>query len=843
MFNELRYSARTLRRSPLFVATASLALALGIGANVAVFSVVYAVLLKPLPYSEPERLVRLSERGPDGVDTGVVAAGTFEDWRTRSRTLESVAAYTEPRGGETLWALGNRYYGVRISRVSPSLFELLRVAPALGRAFRPEREQDRPSGDHGQFVLSYGVWQRLFGGAPDVVGRTISVEGRFPGQIVGVMPRGFAFPDGADAWGNLAFVSGVPDAHRRRESFRVIARLRAGATIDTLRAELRDMSVQLATEQPATNAGWTAHAVPLAGADTAGATPALLALLGAVAGVLLIGCASVANLLLARATARRHETAVRIALGARLSDLVRLCLADAIVLAACATVAGVGLGEGLVHVLVRLAPEDVPRLSEAGVNAPVLLFAAATGALTTVLIGLAPVLHGARTDRRGSVVWDSRAATAPSAHVRHWLIAGEVAIVVLLMTGAFLLVRTFVNLRGVDLGFRTERVLYVSTRWPIGKLFGPPPTSPDKTSRGAASFPPWRRIQAAVDDLVAAVGSVPGVEAAGLISEVPLTGDPFTGMVWRAEATGGSAVTPPADPRQRWKADMSIVTPGYFRAMAIPIVRGRNFSDFDRLTDEQLRDAAAPRNGVVIVNNAFAARYFPGQDALGRSLVLYDDQEFGPLRTIVGIAGDTRSRSVSELPSPAVFIPHTQHPDVFVPSLVVRSRLPADAIAPAIRRRIEAYDPQLLVQGIRPMADVVSGALARPRFNLVLLGSFAVVALLLSAVGISGVLSLLVSQRTREIGIRIALGATARHVARMVVSEGMVPVVFGVAAGMLGAVAATRVVRSMLFGVSALDPVSFVAAPAVLAAVALMACYIPARRATRLDPILALRTD
>jgi putative ABC transport system permease protein len=465
-------------------------------------------------------------------------------------------------------------------------------------------------------------------------------------------------------------------------------------------------------------------------------------------------------------------------------------------------------------------------------NGMLLLFAAAAGLFGAGFIGLAPALHVSRADRHGGLRPDARAVTPRGARVRRLLIAGEVAAVVLLLIGALLLVRTFVKLRGVDLGFQSAHVLNVSARWPIGRLF---PATP--------GVRPWPRIQRAVDGLVAAVSGVPGVDATGLISEVPLTGDPFSGSVWRADASGASGLTPPSDPRDRWKADLSIVTPGYFPAMGIPFVRGRNFVKADRLTDEQLNTSVAPRSGVVVINSAFAVRYFPGEDPLGRTLVLSDDQTFGSSRTIVGVVADVRGHAISEAATPAVFVPHAQHPDVFVPSLIVRSSLPTESVAGAIRQRIAAYDPDLLVQRIRPMDEVVSGALSRPRFNLLLIGSFAATALLLAAVGIYGVVGFLVAQRTREIGIRMALGARGTDVLRLVLREGMAPVVLGAAAGMLVALAATRTFRTMLFGVTPLDPVSLAVAPAILATVALLACYVPARRATRVDPLVALRED
>jgi putative ABC transport system permease protein len=822
--NDLRYALRTLRRSPGFAASAILALALGIGANTAVFSVVYAVLLKPLPFEEPERLVRLSEIDPAGVDSARVSLGTFVDWRARSRTLEGVAIYTIPGGGQTLWSLGDRLHVVRICAASSGLFSVLRGRPVLGRTFNPD--------DQRKYVLSYGLWQRAFGGAANVIGQSVSVEGRFSGEIIGVMPERFAFPQEADAWANLPLSAEMPAARRRMQSFNTVARLRPGVTLDDARAELEAMSAQLASEQPASNAGWTSHAVLQAGSDTAATKPGLLALLGAVAGVLVIGCASVANLLLARTSSRRREMAVRLALGAGTLRLVRQSLAEAIVLAAAGSLAAVALGQWFARILVRFAPPDIPRLGDVGMSPVLLAFGAVAGLLSAAFIGLAPALQARRADRDGGLRPESRGSTTRGGPVRRALIAVEVGLVVLLLTGALLLVRTFVKLRGVDLGFQPQHVLSVSARWPIGKLF---PSTPGTR--------PWPSVQRAVDGLIAAVGSVPGVDAVGLIADVPLTGDPFSGIVWRADAPSASGLTAPRDVHDRWKADLNVVSPGYFRVMGVPIVRGRNFSESDRSTDAQLADARLARSGVLIVNHSFAARYFPGQDPIGRTIVVFDDQEFGGLRTIVGVAGDIRGHAIAEPAGPAIYIPHAQHPDVFVPSLLVRSALPPDALAPVVRERIAAYDPALLVQRIRPMDDVVSGALSRPRFNLVLLSAFALVALVLSAIGIYGVLAYLVTQRTREIGIRMALGARAADVLRLVLREGMTPVALGGIAGMMAAVLATRALRSMLFGVTPLDPVSFAAAPALLAAVALLACYLPARRATRVDPLVALREE
>jgi len=828
VLHDLRYAFRTLRRSPGFTLSVILALALGIGANTAVFSVVDAVLLKPLPYADPDRLVRLYERNAaQGIERGEVSPGTFADWRTRTRTLESVALSTL---NQSLWQFGDRYDIVTFSAVSPALFDLFRVKPMLGRTFRPESQQDRRGGDTGDVVISFDLWQRRFGGSSSVLGRSVSVEGRFPLQIIGVMPRGFSYPAGVEAWGNFVVPLPISDEQRQGRYYDVVARLAPHATITAARAELAGLSTQMAVEHPSSNSGWTVQVEGLSESTTGRARTALLMLLGAVGGVLLIGCANVANLLLARATTRRREMAVRVALGAATWDLVRQYFIEALLLAAAGTGLGVVLGTWITQIVIRFAPPDVPRLGEIAMNVRLLLFTGSAGLVSAVLIGLVPALQARRAEQHGRLRPDGRAATDRASHLRRVLIFAESALVILLLTGAILLLRSFVKLRGVDLGFDARSVLSVELRWPTGRFLVP-------------QRHPWVMLQQQVNDLIASIESVPGVEAAGLVTDLPLAGDVTSGSMWRADAPGASDRTPPASAGDQWQADVNIVTPGYFRALGIPILRGRNFAPGDRLTEQQLTDFDVPRSGVAIVNTAFAARYFPHEDPIGRRVVLLDDETFGAARTIVGIVGDVRAHAVAEAGSPAVFLPHAEHPDVFRPMVAVRSTLPPDAIAPAIRERVREFDPELLVMRTRPMEDVLSGALSRPRFNLLLLGSFALLALTLSAVGIYGVVAFIVTQRTREIGVRMALGARPGNVVTLVLTDGLMPVLAGALAGIGAATVATRALRTLVFGVTPLDPVSFALSPVVLIGVATLACVLPAVRATRVDPIIALREE
>jgi putative ABC transport system permease protein len=795
-----------------------------------VFSVVYAVLLKPLPYEEPNRLVQLSERNPSMPSAeAVVSAGTFVDWRSASHALESAAVYAPLFGnGETIWNIGDRAVVVKCAGVSPALFSTLRVQPILGRGFRAETAQP-PDGALGQFVIGYGLWQRAFGGAPDIVGRRIDLEGGLPREIAGVMPRGFDFPDGTEAWTSVPLPS-VEVRQRRARSFAAIGRLASRATIDDLRDELRHISARLAVDYPASNAGWTPDVEPASNANAKSARLSLLALLAAVGGVLLIACANVANLLLARAAARRDELSIRLALGATRGRLLRHSLAEASILTAAGLSAGLVAGRWLAGALIRLAPPDLVAGHAIALDAPVLAFSAAASVICVALTGTAPALQIARAASGPRA--DVRGASARGAQLRRWIIGAEAAIVVLLLAGALLFLRTFVNLRHVDLGFAPGRVLAVETRWPVRHLL-----------QAAPRARPWPRVRVAVDGLVKTVEAVPGVQAAGLITDIPLTSDPYSGFLWRADAPGASASQPPHEARDRWRADLTVVTPGYFPAMSLAVLRGRNFNDGDRYTDDELNHAGPALSGVAIVNSTFASRYFGGDDPVGHDIVLGDASSFGSIRTIIGVVTDVRQRAVAEPPRPTVFVPHGQHPDVIRPALVVRTSLPPAAVVPIMRQRLAAFDPQLVVLAIRPMDEVIAGALSRPRFNVLLIGTFAALGLALAAIGIYGVVAFVMTQRTREIGIRIALGARRGDVLRLLIVDGMGAVVAGGIAGTAAAVASTRLVRSMLFGVTPLDPLSLAGAPLALVLIAVLACYLPSRRATRIDPLAALREE
>jgi putative ABC transport system permease protein len=823
---DLAYALRLFRRAPGFAAVIVLTLAIGIGANTAVFSVAYAALLKPPPFPHSDRLVALYERnGAHGLEHHAVSPGTYVDWRQRSHALNAMGVYTL---GEALWSFGDTYQVVHTAAVTPSIFQMTAGSAILGRAFRPEPEQEKPYGDPGEVVLSYPLWQRLFGGAQDVIGRTVRVEGRFPLHVIGVMPRGFAFPPGVDAWINLTFLRPIGSGERQTRYYHAVGLLAPSVDVEHARRELTDISAQLATEQPRSNAGWSADIEPLRDALAPFDSRVLLVLEAAVVGVLLIGCASVANLLLARTARRRREFAVRLALGATTLTLFRQCVSEALVLTAAGTLSGLLVGEWIIHTFIALIPSGTNPALEVSMNIVGFVFAAILGLACTVLVALAPALQAARADMKSNTNASSRTFSVSHGRTRRALIVAEVAVVLILLASTALLGRTFLKLRDVDLGFAPEQVVALEMRWPTGRFT-------------VASRRPWFAIQQQVDGLLKTIQSAPGVESAALVTDLPLRGEPASGSLWRADAPGAAGSKPPTSAADQWKADITVVTPAYFHVLGMPLLHGRNFSEADRLTEGQLADPEASRSTVALVNKAFVSRFFAGEDALGKKIVLFDDQAFGGVRTIVGIVADARTHAVRELAKPTVYLPFAEFPDVFSPTVVVSSTLPPDAVASGLKARIHDFDSQLLVQRIQSMDSVVMDALSAPRFNLLMVGAFAFTALLLAAVGIAGVVAFLVSERTREIGIRMALGARAVDVMRLVLTEGMSPVIVGAVVGLVASVATTRILGALLYGVTPVDTLSFGAAPIVMMVVALLACYLPARRAVRVDPLVALR--
>ncbi|HEU4628648.1 MAG TPA: ABC transporter permease [Gemmatimonadaceae bacterium] len=826
--HDLRYAARSFRRAPGFTAAAVAALALGIGANTAVFAVVHAVVLAPLPYAEPERLVRLWERNLEQhVEHGPVSPGTFVELRARSHTLQRLALFGER---DMIFSEDGETWQSHAAAVSPALFDLLGVRPVLGRALPPEGDRGAPDGRQDEMVIGYGLWQRRFGGDPAVVGRTVRMDERWSYTIVGVMPPGFAFPVGTELWVPLTYGPTVSPVERQFRYYGMVGQLRPGYTPAQAAQESAAIAARLGAEFPASNAGWSVALAPLDRSIVGATRPTLLVLLGLAGCVLLIACGNVATLAVARAAARQHETAVRVALGAGRQRLLRQWAAEGLLLALLGGAAGVVVGYWSGRLLLALAPADLPRLEEVAFGGPVLLFALALTGATALMVGLAPALRARRTTPLAAMRGGrTDAGGTGGARPRAWLLGAQVALTMVLTVAAALLLRSFERLQAVDLGYRRHDVLAAEVRVPIGRFRA----NPDR---------PWFERAQYYDQLLTELGRLPGVRSVAGITTVPLTGEIGSGSLWRTDAPGAHGRRPPTSAADQWTAAIQVVTPGYFATMGIPVLRGRGFTADDRFTQRQLTEPGAPRPpGVAVVNEAFARRYWPDGDPVGQRVFLFDDQSYAAYRTIVGVVRDARVEAVAAPASPAVFLPFAQHPGREL-SLVLRTDLPPARLVAPVTDRLRAFGAVTVVS-VRPLDAVVAGTLARPRFTLLLVASFAALALLIASVGVSGGVGFLVARRTQEIGLRMALGAAPRRVLWLMLREGLRPVLLGLGIGAIGAVAVARAMRVLLYGVPPLDGASFAAAAAILLAAAVVAAVLPARRAAGVDPLRALRSE
>jgi putative ABC transport system permease protein len=801
--NDLKFALRMLYKNRGFTAVALLALALGIGANTAIFSVVNAVLLRPLPYRDPQRLIMVWENYQQlgGPEREWASPADFKDFRDQAQSFEHVTALL---GWQPTLTGQDEPEDLQGAAVSHDTFTMLGVEPALGRGF--SADEDR-AGAERVVVLSHQLWQRRFGADPAIVGRSLTLSGESY-TVIGVLPGGFSFPilPATEVWRAADPLLANSGCGRGCVILRLMAKLKPSVTIDAARAEMDGLTRQIAERFPESNKGVGATLVPLHEQLVGDVKPAMFVLLGAVGLVLLIACANVANLLLARAAAREKEVAIRAALGATRARLIRQHLTESLVLAVLGGALGLLLAFWLVDLLVSFAPKGTPRVEEIAIDPSVLAFTFGVAVLTGVVFGLAPALLSSRTNFNSSLKEGGRdtSATSRGARVRSLLVVSEVALALMLLVGAGLLIKSLVNLQRVDPGFNPKSALRVDV--------GLPRTRYPERNQSAAFY----------KQLLDRVAELPGVQSAGAVSSLPLSGG-------GTDSDFGIEGRPPAEPGHPQVAWYSSVTPAYFRAMGTRLQRGREFTDAD----------SSDSSKVVMISETMARRFFPEEDPLGKRLVFGGGKD---LREIVGVISDVKSFGLNLDARPSMYFPHAQNPARGM-SLVVRTQGDPQRLAAAIRSQVSELDRDLALSNVMTMEQLVGVSLAEPRFTLLLLGAFAAIAMLLSAIGVYGVVSYSVTQRSHEIGVRMALGAKTSDVLRLVVGQGMRLVLGGVGIGLVAAFALTRVMESLLFGVSATDFPTFALTSLVLAGVALGACFVPARRATKVDPMVALRYE
>ena len=805
MLHDLRYAIRTLRKNPAFTVVAVLTLALGIGANTALFSVVNAVLLRPLPYRDPNRIVQLWESNRSSLSV-LVASLNFLDWRGQSRSFESMALYAGGPVSATGGDLPQRTSGTEVSR---GFFDVFNVHPVLGRTFSAGDLQVSASVPA---VVGYGLWQRAFASDPKVIGKTVHISG-IECHVIGVAQPGFQFPDNTELW--IPFEAFPDDGSTRSaHNYFVIGRLKTGVPVATAQAELSTIAHRLEQQYPESNKGQGVNVVPLHEQLVGDVKPALLILLGAVGLVLLIACANVANLLLARSAARSREMAVRTALGAGRARLVLQVLSESLLLSAIGGSVGLLLALWATPLLSLLIPESVPRAHEIQIDAAVLCFALAISVLTGVLFGILPARRLSRSELNVSLKEAAgRAATGRTRRAGRILVVSELALSMVLLITAGLLIRSFFGILRVDPGFRAEHVVTAQLSLPVLSLTEP-------VHPGA--------ILNYYGQILERVQSIPGVLAAGTTTRLPLSDQLNVTGLFDIEGR------PPAKLGSSQDAGYRVASADYFRALGIPLVRGREFDTHDSV--------GAPQ--IALINETMARRFWPGQDPLGKRIKFGGMEPQPQWVTVVGVVGDFRESGLTERPEPEVFVPFTQHLDgrLSDPNLVVRGAGDPKLLVSAIRDAIRAVDKNVPVE-FNAMDALLADSVAQRRFQMRLLALFAGMALMLAAVGIYGVIAYSVSQRTHEIGIRMALGAERADVVKMVIGQGMRMAALGIAMGIAGAAAVSRILSAQLYEVSATDAATYLVVSILLLAVALAATYIPARRATAVDPLIALRYE
>jgi predicted permease len=810
LLQDLRYGARTLRKSPGFAAVAILTLALGIGVNTALFSVVNGVLLNPLPYSQPNQLVELWWDRTPGQHSSVTYLN-FLDWQKESTAFSAMGAYLQDNMIVTGAGEPERVDGVRISA---NFFDLLGVKPLLGRSFRPEEDQ---VGAGPVALIGDGLWSRKFGSAPDVLGKSITVDGTSY-RIVGVVPEKSPIYTTADVFTPLGQFNQEPFRDRRASVGTVgIARMKPGVTLAQARADMDSVARNLAAEYPDANKGTSIFVNPLKEDLTGDIAPLLYMLLGAVGFVLLIACANVANLLLARSAARAREFAIRVALGATRRRIVRQLLTESMLLSAAGGVLGLLFAAWATKAALAVIPEGVPRTSEIGIDGRVLFFALAISILVGIVFGVAPALKTSQPDLHRSLKEGGGGSSGTRARAQDIFVAAEMALAVVLLAGAGLMVRSLMGLASVNPGFDPQHVMD----------FGLSPSAARVTTPA--------HIRETYREITARFEAVPGVAAASpLEGALPLTGDSLVGF-W---ITGQPK---PSSAKEMTRAQWYAVAPDYLKAMGIPLQRGRFLSLQDTETTPF----------VVVVDDGFARSYFPGENPIGKRLNISIIDVEGA--EIVGVVGHVKHAGLGATgildQRGQLYFAISQLPDRVLPlvgracTFVVRAAGTPQAVSESLRAASQQFDSKQVLYEFQPMTKIVSDSIAAQRFTMILLGVFAALALLLSAVGIFGVISYVTGQRTQEIGIRVAMGAQRGDVLRLVLGHGMRVALLGVAIGLAAGLGLTRLIASQLYGVSANDPLTFAGVAALLTLVALAASYIPARRAMRVDPMVALRYE
>jgi putative ABC transport system permease protein len=809
LLQDVRYGLRVLAKAPGFTAVAVLAIALGVAANTAIFSVINAVLLEPLPYREPGRLVSLWEmnRARDA-HQNVLSPANLIDWKEQTDVFEDVAAFRDTRAN--LSGGGGEPEEVVVQYVTPNLFPLLGVEPIKGRGLTAE---DASPGANRVVVLGHGIWQRRFGGDPEVVGKSFNLGGT-PVTVVGVMPARFQWfirkGSGTAAPPEMYTPFALSDAYRKRQGryMQAVARLKDGVTRERAELELNHLAARLEQQYPDFNKGWGAEVVSLRDQFAGPIKPVLWVLLGAVGFLLLIACANVANLLLARGAARQKEIAIRTALGAGRARVVRQLLTESLLLAVGGGALGLLLAWWGVELLLALSPRDVLDLGGVSLNVPVLVFTLGVSLLTGVVFGVVPAFEASRVSTSESLKDGAKGTTvgSRSSLLRSLFVVVEIAMALVLLVGAGLMLKSFARLRSVDPGFEPDNLLTMRVSLPVRKY---------KEDAQVIAF-----TRQAAERLAA----LPGVEAAGAVNYLPFAGP---GSATNFKIVG----RPDPPPGEEPDTDVRVTDENYFRAMNIPLLRGRMYT----------AQESAERGKVAVVTQSFVEKYFPNEEPLGKQLLVNMKDDINPTE-IVGVVGDIKLHALDEEPHPTVYWPHAELVYSNM-TFVVRTKGEPTALGAAARGAIQAIDADQPVADMRPMGQFLAESVARARFSATLLGVFALVALVLAGVGVYGVMAYAVAQRTHEIGVRVALGAQARDVLRLVLGQGMALAGAGLALGLLGAFALTRLLSSLLFEVSTTDLTTYATLTGFLLVVALLACLIPARRATKVDPMVALRYE